>query len=85
MFFPCKPHPFGNRYHTIACAKSKIIYNVEILEGKDQPRVVGNKDFDDKGTTAGLMVRTKNTLWGTGKVVVMDSAFCVLEGLISMV
>ena len=31
------------------------------------------------------MVRMKNPLWGTGKVVIMDSAFCVLEGLISMV
>ena len=31
------------------------------------------------------MVRTKKPLWGTGKVVVMDSGLRVLEGLISMV
>ena len=31
------------------------------------------------------MVRMKETLWGTGKVVVTESGFCVLEGLISMV
>ena len=32
-----------------------------------------------------MMMRTKNMLWRTGKIVVMDSVFCVLEGLISMV
>ena len=31
------------------------------------------------------MVRTKKLLLGTGEVVVMDSGFYVLEGLISMV
>ena len=35
--------------------------------------------------TAGLMMRTTNPLWVTGKVVVMDSGFYVLEGFISMV
>ena len=34
---------------------------------------------------AGLMVRMTNPLWETGKVVVMDSGFFVLEGFISMV
>ena len=31
------------------------------------------------------MVRTTNQLWGIGMLVVIDSGFCVLEGLISMV
>ena len=35
MFFLRKPRPFGNMYHTIACAKYDVIYNVEIVEGKD--------------------------------------------------
>ena len=35
MFVPHKPHPFGNEYHTIACAKYKVIYNVEIAEGRN--------------------------------------------------
>ena len=45
---------------------------------------MGKKDFEDKGATDGFMVRTTKTLYGTGKGVVMDSGFCVLEGLISM-
>ena len=47
--------------------------------------MMGKKDFEEKGATAGLMVRTTKPLWGTGKVVVVDSGLCVLEGLISMV
>ena len=35
MFVPSKPHSFGDKYHTIVCAKSKVIYNVEIREGED--------------------------------------------------
>ena len=31
------------------------------------------------------MARMTNPLWGTGKVVVIDSGFCALEGSISMV
>ena len=35
MFAPLKSHSFGNKYHTIVCAKYKVIYIVEILGGKD--------------------------------------------------
>ena len=82
---PHKPHLFGNYYHKIECDKSKVIYNVEIVEGEDRPRVMGKKEFEEKGATAGLTVRMKNLLWGTEKVVVVNSGFCVLEGLILMV
>ena len=85
MFVPHKPHPFGNDYHTIACAKYKAIYNVETVEGKDRPRAMGKKESEEKGVMAGLMVCITKPLWGTGKVVVLDSDFCVLEGLLSTV
>ena len=85
MFFPCKTHPFGNYYHLFACARFKVIYNVEIVEGKDRPRVMGKMEFEENVATAGLLVSTTNPLWWTGKVVVIYSDFCVLEGLISMV
>ena len=41
MFVPHKSHPFGNKYYKISCDKSKFIYNVEILERKYRPRVMG--------------------------------------------
>ena len=55
------------------------------MEGKDQPIVMGKKELEEKGATDGLMARIKNPLWGTRKVAVMDSVFCVLEVLIIMV
>ena len=85
MFVPHKPHPFGNKYHTIVCKLSKVIYHVEIVEGKYRPRGVCQKEFDEKGVTAGLIVYMKNPILGTGKVVIMDGGFCVLEELILMV
>ena len=85
MLVPCKPYPFGNEYHTIVCAKSKVIYNVDIVEGKDWPRVMGKKEFEEKEYMDGLMVIKTKKLWGTGKVVVMNIGFYVLERLISMV
>ena len=62
----------------MVCAKSKVIYNVEIVEGKNRPRVMGKKEFGEKGVTTGLMVMITKPLWGIGEVVVMDSGFCVL-------
>ena len=84
MFVPRKLHLFGNKYHTIVCAKYKVIYYVNIVKGKDRPRVMGEKEFEEKGVTDGLVVRMINTLWGTRKVVVVDIGLCVLEVLISM-
>ena len=66
-------------------AKYKVIYNVDIVEGKDLPRVMGKKEFEEKGATSGLMERKKKLLWRIGKVVVMDIGLCVLEVLIPMV
>ena len=56
IFVPHNPHPFGNYYHTIACAKYKVVYNVEIVKGKDRLIVMGKKEFEEKGSTTGLMV-----------------------------
>ena len=49
MFVPCKPQTFGNKYLTIACAKSKVIYNFDIVEGKDWTRVMGRKSLKRRG------------------------------------
>ena len=82
MFVPRKPHPFGNEYHTICCSLSRIMFAMEIVEGKDKPHekapcpLTGNKT-----PTVGLMLRLCRNLFSTGKVVILDSGFCVLEGI----
>ena len=57
IFCPCKPHPFGNEYHTIACGFSGIMYAVELWEGKDHPRELA-KDTNELlcGKTGALLL-----------------------------
>ena len=33
-----KPHPLGNEYHTTACCETKIIFIIELVQGKDAPK-----------------------------------------------
>ena len=33
-----KPHLLGNEYHTTACCLTKIIFWIELVEGKDTPK-----------------------------------------------
>ena len=77
---PRKPWPLGNEYHTIACGTSGILYAMELVEGRDEPRQT-QKEFSDQGKTVGLLLRLTRPIWGSSKVVVLDSGFCVLQGI----
>jgi hypothetical protein len=83
MFVPRKPWPFGNEYHSICCGLCGIMYGIELVEGKDAPRQI-KVQFDDMGKTVGLLLRLTERLWGTGKVVILDSGFCVLKGIVEV-
>ena len=83
VFCPRKPRPFGNEYHTIACGESGILFFMEMVEGKDKPSHL-QQEHQDLGSTIGLMLRCTKPLHGTGKVVVLDSGFCVLKGVVEL-
>lgn len=83
MFVPRKPWPFGNEYHSICCGLSGIMFGVELVEGKDAPKERPFK-FEDLGKTVSLLLRLTEPLWGTAKMVVLDSGFCVLKGIIEL-
>ena len=58
MFYPPKPHPFGNEWHTFCCELSGILFVVELVEGKANPRQSGSLEFEDLGSkTVGLLLR----------------------------
>ena len=79
-----KPHPFGNEYHTIACCDTHIIFFIEIMEGKDRPTEGPNKtaEFEaEKGLTPALITRIIRTIWGSSRVVLLDSGFGYLPCL----
>ena len=75
-----KPWPLGNEYHSIACCDSGIMYAIKMVEGKNVPPDLPEKQYAHLGVTVGLLLRLTSSIWNTGKVVVLDSAFCVLRG-----
>ena len=84
MCVPHKPWKFANEYHYAGCAMSDIIWHVDLREGKDRPRHLGEKEHDNKGQMIGTQLHLTEPVWGTGKIVVLDSGFCVLQGLIEL-
>ena len=85
VFCPRKPHPKGNEYHTIADGQSGILYRLEMVEGKDEPKELAEtKKFKKFGKTPGLLLRLCETIFGSMRVVILDSGFCVLKGIIEL-
>ena len=52
---------------------------LKVLSGKDKP-----KELPAEGGTTGLLLRLLKSLFGTRKIVVLDSGFCVLQALIAL-
>ena len=62
-----------------------ILFFVELVEGRDCPQELGEPKFNNKGgKTIGLMLRMTKPIWNTGRLVILDSGFCVLKGLIEL-
>ncbi len=83
-----KPHPLGNKYHTTACCESKIIFIIEIVEGRSQ-LTVGHHSlskFEDeyKSKGAALVVWITESIWGSGRIVVMDSEFGYIPSVVQL-
>ena len=83
MVVPRKPKPFGNEFQSICCCLSGILFHIKLVEGKDHPpqRPMAYEKTDGVVMkTVGLLLCMTKPIWGTGKVVIMDSGFCVLRG-----
>ena len=84
VYVPRKPHPHGNEYHTIACGESGVLYAIELAEGKSRPKEKPRELFYELGKTAGLLLRLCQSIFQTGKIVVLDSGFCVLQAIVEL-
>ena len=85
IFVPRKPHPMGNEYHTICCGQTRILYQLELVEGKDRPVELGPLPYENLGgKTVGLLLRLTRPIHTSGRCVILDSGFCVLKGLIEL-
>ena len=84
MFVPRKPWPFGNEYHTVCCCSSGIMWGIDLVEGKDHPQQLGIQQYDNFGSTFGLLLRMLAPIYHKGFIVILDSGFCVLKGIIEL-
>ena len=85
VFCPRKPWETGNEYHTIACGLTSIIFRMELVEGKDRPSQLPPLQYNDRGgKTVGLLLRMTRPIHNTGRLVILDSGFCVLKGLVEL-
>ena len=93
MTVPCKPHPFGNEYHSIADGDDgkATMWRVKIVEGKDRPKKPnGTWAFPSKWEQRGmtktvtLLLEMTEPIHGMGKVVGGDSGFCVTQGVLAL-
>ena len=61
MFVQRKPHPFRNKYYTIGCEETKVIFFLEIVEGKSHPSEMGLLKFQPPSSSGvkivGLMLK----------------------------
>ena len=81
---PCKPHNKGNEYHFICCSLSHLMFAIDLREGKkDHPKEI-KPEFHKFSATVSLLLRLTKDIFGTGKVVILDSGFCVLRGLVEL-
>ena len=84
MCVGCKPHPFGNERHTIACKFLTIMWFEEIVKGRDCPCECRRSDFGKIGKTVGTMLRCKRPILICVKVLIIDSCICVTNGLVDL-
>ena len=81
MFVPRNPLTFGNEDHTVCCSLSGILWQMELVEGKDSPSEIIPK-FNNQGKTVGLLLRVLEPIFGKGMVVILDIGFCVLKWIV---
>ena len=74
---------FGNEYHMVCCSLSGILWQMELVEGKDSPSQIVPK-FNNEGKTVGLLLHVLEPIFAKGMVVILDSGFCVLRGIIEL-
>ena len=83
IFYPQKPHTFGNEWHTACYVLSGILFVVEEVEGMAYPFQSGPLEFEYLvRKTVGLFLHMMESHFFISRYVIIDSGFCVLKELI---
>ena len=78
--FGRKPRPFHNERHTICCGLTYILWRSHIVEGKDCPQTLGQKEYNELRKMLSLMLRMCIPIFGSDKAYVLDILFCIDKG-----
>lgn len=60
------------------------MYGLELVEGKDHPNQMPALAHNNLSATCALLLCLTKSIWSTGKVVILDSGFCVLKAIIEL-
>ena len=63
----------------VCCSLAGILWQLELVEGKDAPSTIIPK-LNSQGKTVGLLLQMLEPIFGRGNVMVLDSGLCVLKG-----
>ena len=84
MFVPRKPWHFGNQYHSVCCCTSGIMWGIEMVEGKDHPWQLGQPQYNNLGSTIGLLLQILTPIFFKGFIMILDNVFCMLKGTVEL-
>ncbi|KAL7473681.1 hypothetical protein ACHAXS_014180 [Conticribra weissflogii] len=86
-----KFHDIRQMLHSIADGDQgkPILWRIKLQEGKDRPKDNHNtpqfpSEFEHQTNTSALMLEITKPIHHTGKVVIMNSQFCVTAGIIAL-
>ena len=60
------------------------MFGIDLVEGNDHPPEIPNNDPHRYGPTVSLLLRMCRCIYFSGRVVILDSGFCVLKGIVEL-
>ena len=84
MVFLRNTCPYGNYYHTICWYLIWILFALDMVKGKDQHPESTTKAHSEFVKRVVLCLRLTKSLKNSGKGVVINSIFCVLNSIIKL-
>ena len=67
----------------VCCSLSDILWQMELVEGKDSPSEI-IPEYNNQGKTVGLLLRVLEPIFARGNVVILESGFCMLKGVVEL-
>ncbi len=85
--FTCPGWPFGYKvssiWQQICCGLSRVMLNVELVEGNDRPVELDKPKYDNHGgKTHGILLQMLSKYFLTRRYVVLDLGSCVMKAMV---